>query len=315
MSGRAPGGSLGTPKAGSESVELLQWALPRLSLAWPGFRRVRRQVCRRIGRRVEDLKLPDWEAYRLYLETHPEEWTLLDSFCRIPISRFFRDRAVFDRLGTEVLPALAQAAMARGDRRLRCWSAGCASGEEPYSLMILWKLELARRFPDLSLAVVATDIDEKLLDRARAAQYRASSLRELPSEWIDSAFARSGSVFELRPEFRQGIEFRCEDIREKTPAGPFDLILCRNLAFTYFDLPLQRLTVERILRELRPGGALVVGLRERLPEGTAGVAAWDPRLKIYRKLLHGDTAFSGSDPAIGTAAPDDALEIGVERWS
>ncbi|MGE5277115.1 MAG: CheR family methyltransferase [Acidobacteriota bacterium] len=307
--------SPGPPKAGSESVELLQWALPRLSFAWPGFRRVRRQVCRRIGRRVQDLKLPDWEAYRLYLETHPEEWALLDSLCRIPVSRFFRDRVVFERIGTEVLPGLAQAAMARGERRLNCWSAGCASGEEPYSLMILWRSELARRFPDLSLAIIATDIDEKLIERARAARYRASSLRELPSEWIDSAFARSGSVFELRQEFRQGIEFRCEDIRKRTPAGPFDLILCRNLAFTYFGAPLQRETAERILRELRPGGALVVGLRERLPEGMAGVAAWDPRLKIYRKLPHGDTALPGSDPAIGTAAADDALEIGVERWS
>ncbi len=191
----------------SSCVEFLQWALPRLALAWPGFRRVRRQVCRRIGRRAQDLKLPDLFAYRAYLEAHREEWALLDSFCRIPISRLLRDRIVFDRLGTQVLPELAAAATARGERTLRFWSAGCASGEEPYSLKILWTLELASRFPNLSLAVIATDIDEGLLERARAARYRASSLRELPGAWVEKAFARSDGLFELRPEFRAGVEF------------------------------------------------------------------------------------------------------------
>jgi chemotaxis protein methyltransferase CheR len=300
----------------SPCVELLEWALPRLALRWPGFRRVRRQVCRRIGRRVQSLKLPDFPAYREYLEAHPEEWAILDSFCWIPISRFLRDRAVFERLQTEVLPGLAAAAATRGAREIACWSAGCASGEEPYSLMILWKLELASRFPGLSLSVVATEIDERLLERARAARYRASSLRELPRAWIDAAFARSGDLFELRQEFREGIEFRCEDIREKIPRGPFDLILCRNLVFTYFDALRQHEMLDRILRELRPAGALVLGLRERLPEGAAGVAVRDARLGIYRR-----SAAGGALPSPGGGGRADVLtserapERCLETWT
>jgi chemotaxis protein methyltransferase CheR len=274
----------------SSCIEFLQWALPRLSLAWPGFRRVRRQVCRRIGRRAQHLKLPDLRAYRAYVESHPEEWVVLDSFCWISISRLLRDRIVFDRLGAVVLRELAAAAAARGERDLRCWRAGCASGEEPYSLKILWMLELASRFPDLSLAVVATDIDEALLERARAARYRASSLRELPGAWVDKVFTRSDGLFEVRPEFRAGVEFLRQDVREEAPRGPFDLILCRNLVFTYFDASLRQETLERILRELRPGGALVIGLRERLPEGAAGLAGWESRLKIYRKSAGGEDA-------------------------
>jgi chemotaxis protein methyltransferase CheR len=289
----------------SSCIEFLQWALPRLSLAWPGFRKVRRQVCRRVGKRVQELTLPDLPAYRVHLEAHPEEWRVLDSFCWIPISRLLRDRIVFDRLTTEVLPQLAAAAMDRAARELRFWSAGCASGEEPYSLNVLWKLELASRFPDLSLAIVATDIDERLLERARAARYRASSLRELPRAWVEKAFTRSDGLFGLRPEFRAGVEFFCEDIREGTPRGPFDLILCRNLAFTYFDVFLQQRTLERILGQLRSGGALVIGLRERLPEGATGVADWDSRLKIYRKSTNGKTV-PGDAPAGGMAAA---------RWS
>ncbi len=278
---------------------------------------MRRQVCRRIGRRVQDLKLPDLHAYRSHLEAHPEEWTILDSFCWIPISRLLRDRIVFDRLGAEVLPELAAAAKARGAPELRCWSAGCASGEEPYSLKILWKLELASRFPDLSLRVVATDIDERLLDRARAARYRASSLREVPRAWLAEAFTRSDDLFEIRPEFREGIEFRREDIRERTPQGPFDLILCRNLAFTYFDVSLRQEMLERILRELTPGGALVIGLRERLPEGATGIADWDPRLKIYRRSSGGSHARSSSGSRRSNVEPPETRPRETEeaRWS
>jgi chemotaxis protein methyltransferase CheR len=269
-------------------ADFLQWALPRLSLDWSGFRRVRRQVCRRVGRRIQELKLPDLDAYRSFLETHSEEWSVLDAFCRIPISRLFRDRMVFDRLGTDVLPELATAARNRGARELRVWSAGCASGEEPYSLKILWSLEVASRFPDVSLAVVATDVDERLLERARTARYGASSLHEVPGAWQERAFTPSGRLFELRPEFRAGVEFRRSDIRQEAERGPFDLILCRNLAFTYFAEPLQRETLARLLSELSEGGALVIGSKEHLPGGATGVVDWIPQLRIYRRSTAGD---------------------------
>ena len=79
-----------------ECVLFLQWALPQLNLRWKGFRRVRQQVCKRIQRRLKELELPDFNAYRFYLKTHPEEWLVLDSYCQITISRFYRDRDVFN---------------------------------------------------------------------------------------------------------------------------------------------------------------------------------------------------------------------------
>jgi chemotaxis protein methyltransferase CheR len=268
-------------------VAFLQWALPRLGLAWPGFRRVHRQVCKRIGRRLQALGLSGTGEYHMYLESHPDEWATLDSFCRISISRLVRDRAVFEVLTQLVLPHLAALALARGARELRCWSAGCASGEEPYSLSMLWKLELAHRFPDLALTIVATDIDEALLARARIARYTTSSLREVPAPWIDAAFTRSGRWFTLRPEFRTGVELRREDIRDRVPAGPFDMILCRNLVFTYFDASLQRRTLEKMLDVLRPGGALVIGFKERLPGDVTDLVPFVERLGIYRTIAGG----------------------------
>ena len=128
-------------------IAFLQWALPRLGMRWAGFRKVRRQVCNRARRRARELGLSDLTAYRAYLETHPEEWAVLDQLTPITISRFYRDRGVFEHLAREVLPTLAARAINRGSDSLEIWSAGCASGEEPYTLAILWEAELTQQVP------------------------------------------------------------------------------------------------------------------------------------------------------------------------
>jgi chemotaxis protein methyltransferase CheR len=119
----------------------LQWALPRLRLRWAGFRKVRRQVCRRLDRRLHEIGVETLEQYRSRLESDADEWVVLDSLCRITISRLYRDRAVFDLLRSVVLPELHELASLQS-RPVRCWCAGCASGEEVYSLKILWDLEV-----------------------------------------------------------------------------------------------------------------------------------------------------------------------------
>ena len=123
-------------------VEFLQWCLPRMHLRWPGFRKVRRQVLKRINRRLQELGLPSVKAYQGYLEDHPVEWATLDSLCWISISRFYRDQSIFQYLENALLPRLARLVIGRGESELRCWSAGCAGGEEPYTLAIVWKKHL-----------------------------------------------------------------------------------------------------------------------------------------------------------------------------
>jgi hypothetical protein len=100
----------------TDCVQFLQWALPRLRMRWPGFRKVRRQVCRRIERRTHELGLPDLVAYHRYLESQPAEWTILDSLCHVTISRFCRDRQTFVSLERKVLPVLADGALAAGTK-------------------------------------------------------------------------------------------------------------------------------------------------------------------------------------------------------
>ena len=267
----------------SDCVQFLQWALPRLHMRWPGFRKVRAQVCKRLQRRIRLLDLDGIVNYRHYLQQHPQEWRALDALSRVTISRFYRDKAVFDTLAREVLPALVDAARERGGEALRIWSAGCASGEEPYTLSILWASELRSRYPGTTIDIVGTDADVDMIGRAREARYGLGSVRDLPESSRRQAFARQDGAFVLKPEFRRGVRFLEQDIREAQPEGPFDLVLCRNLVFTYFDEDLQTDVLGRIVAAMQPGAALVLGLHEHLPTAVDGLTGWFDDHRIFRK--------------------------------
>ena len=271
-----------------QCVRFLQWALPQLHMRWPGFRKVRGQVCKRVGRRMKELRLEGIEDYRDYLREHPEEWTELDSLCRITISRFNRDRGVFATLAREVLPLLADAAAKRGDPALRVWSAGCGSGEEPYTLAILWHLELQPRFPEASVHIVATDADPNVIARASEARYAPGSLKELPDTQRALAFSEEDGMHRLRPRYQGAVRFLEQDIRRAQPEGRFDLVLCRNLAFTYFDEAVQRRLLNQIAGRMRAGGALVLGVHEHLPANAQGFSPWFEKQRIYRRVSDRD---------------------------
>ncbi|MDH4237618.1 MAG: hypothetical protein OEV17_10280, partial [Nitrospira sp.] len=241
----------------AEGVHFLQWCLPRLGLVWPGYRKVRRQVYKRIQRRLETLSLSALADYQRHLETHPDEWTVLESLCWISISRFYRDKAVFEFLEQEVLPSLARQILAQGENVLRCWSIGCAGGEEPYSLSLLWKLELQAQFPTVRLVILATDIDDQAVVRAQRGCYPMSSLKDLPESWRGQGFDHTAEGSLIKAEFREQMTFLVQDIRQTTPKETFHLILCRYLAFTYFDITLQGITLRRLAERMAPGGALV----------------------------------------------------------
>jgi chemotaxis protein methyltransferase CheR len=260
---------------------LLHWALPRLSRRWAGYRKVQRLVAKRLARRFRALGLPNFDAYRCWLESHPEEWAALDALLDIPISRFYRDRGVFESLERVVLPALACAAREDSRATLDCWSAGCASGEEPYTLAILWRMRLQPRFSGLDLRIVATDRDLELLERARKGCYDASSLKELPEELRAAAFDLRDDEWCLHAEFR-ALELVQQDLQDAMPAGPFDLVLCRNVVATYYAPGAQRTILAAIAGRMRPGGALVTGSHEMLPEGLEGFMPWPGACAVFR---------------------------------
>lgn len=240
----------------TEAERFLAWALPQRGLRWRGFRRNRRQVYRRLRERITALGLADHEAYRTYLAAHSEEWSELDALCRVTISRFARDLPMWTALVADVLPRLAARVPVT-----RAWSAGCGAGEEPYTLAIAW----AQLAPIPSLEVLATDLDDAQLARAARATYPTGALRELPAPWRAAAFDERDEEAQLRDGFRSSVRFERRDIRE-LPRGPFDLVMCRNLAYSYFDESAQAAFTVAVRATMTPGSVLVVGGDEALPD-------------------------------------------------
>ena len=272
-------------KNDQQFIQFLQWALPRLGLRWPGFRKVRGQVRKRVSRRIAGLNLSGLDDYRQFLAEHQEEWSYLNRLCRITISRFFRDRGVFESLCKTVLPDLASQ-VASSDRNLiRCWSCGCASGEEPYTLALIWHLSVAPGYPEQGIAILGTDADPVMLKRAEEADYPTGNLKELPAKWREEAFQPGPpGHLSLKAEYKKIVRFMKQDIRETAPVDRFHLILCRNLVFTYFDRETQRKILGTFYDHLEIGGALVIGCHEKLPlSAETSLTPWIAGKNIFRK--------------------------------
>jgi chemotaxis protein methyltransferase CheR len=225
-----------------------------------------------------ELGLGGLADYRALLETHHEEWTRLDGLCRISISRFYRDQGVWRTLEREILPDLIERARARGETHLRIWSAGCASGEEPYTLALLFAFGAG--LSGCPREILATDADPHLLERARRACYPETSLRDVPDSW-HIAFDPSGEEYFLRADYLRQVRFLRQDVRHAFPEGRFDLILCRNLVFTYFETELQAAVARRLAERLEAGGMLLLGIHESLPESIPMLV--QERSWLYRK--------------------------------
>jgi chemotaxis protein methyltransferase CheR len=204
---------------------------------------------------------------------------------------FFRQREQFDALRDTVFPELLD----RNDasRRIRVWSAGCATGAEAYSLGILLDLELRDRISGWDISILATDINTEFLARAREARFRSWAFRETPEKVKLRCFERDGESWLLKPEFRRRVSFRqhnlanSEDFREL--GGPFDLILCRNVMI-YFGPELIRKAAAAFYDALTPGGWLVVGHAELNIETFASFSSVNlDGVTFYRKPLDGLT--------------------------
>jgi chemotaxis protein methyltransferase CheR len=222
---------------------------------------------------MAELGLQNAEAYRARLEADPAEWAVLDGFTRITISRFYRERDAFAYLCETTLPALHRLA---SGKPVQIWSAGCAGGEEAYTLAI------AAREQGIPVRIVGTDSDVNQLERARRASYSSGCLKDLPPRWRASWFDQREEAFVLRNGLRGSVELLHQDIRKEMPDGPFHLLLCRYLAFTYFDAPLQLEMAERLLMRTVSGGFIALGKHESWPTDAADLVEVRPGLRIYR---------------------------------
>jgi chemotaxis protein methyltransferase CheR len=253
-------------------------------MRWDGFRKVRRQVCKRIKNRISELELPGFRAYQEYLLSHPSEWRQLDSLCFITISRFYRDKKVFQILQHQILSSLAMQVSAAERPVLEIWSAGCCSGEEAYTIKILWEIEVKHNLKsEIDMHIIATDNSNQLLRRAEAGEYTAGSLKALPDHLLREAFYFKHQNYHIKPFLKEGILFRQQDIRQKLPDQMFNLILCRNLVFTYFEKKLQKEILDRLVKRLKYGGFLIIGSHEKLPVQHSNLNPYENSDLIFKK--------------------------------
>lgn len=245
----------------------------------------------RIKNRSHLVACRDTEAYFHYLRAHPDEMDRLLNAFMIHVSRFFRNPLTFEYLSEIILPRIVLDKREDTDGFLRIWSAGCAMGEEPYSMAILINECLKKEKMGLDCHIFATDIDRKLLQKAEKAIYPAESVENVKYRLLKDYFAFQKDRFSLIPEIRRMVSFSPYNILDTKSFAPpdsifggFDLVLCRNVLI-YFNIENQDLIFEKLHRSLNPGGYLVLG-RAEMPVGKYNkyFRAEAEHTRTYRKV-------------------------------
>lgn len=218
---------------------------------------------RRIGVRMRATGCADYLQYRQFVRQHPEEYARLINDLTINVTEFFRDPEVFEALRSRVIPEIIEYKRKVGSCSLRAWSAGCATGEEPYSLSILFleAVNKSSRGEPWMLRITATDLDDKAIRAAKEGLYE--NVKLLPGMDVERYFLREGDGYRVREEVKRPVRFMILDLMRKPPLRHLDLILCRNVLI-YFEREKQARILETFAQCLRAGGFLVLGKSEAL---------------------------------------------------
>lgn len=245
---------------------------------------------RRLAVRMTKLHLKDPLAYLQRLQSDPEEYDRLIETIEIKVSAFFRDPLVFEIIAQRVLPQILERHRRDRSHQIRVWCAGCAAGEEAYSLAIILAQELTEEDLKWAPYICATDISAAALAAAHLGSYHRGSCENIKLGVLDSFFQPQADGFIVAPEIRRLVHFSRHDLTSgDSPApadsvyGSFDLVLCRNVLI-YFSLDLQERVLEKLYTALNPGGYLVLGTCESLPPQIASrLLTVDRSSRIFQK--------------------------------
>jgi len=203
---------------------------------------------------------------------------------------WFRDVHPFSLLTDHLLPQLAVSRAA--ERRVRVWSAASSTGQEAYSIAMLLT-DWLRTKPGWTASILATDLSQEVVDKARTGRYSQLEVnRGLPAPMLVKHFARSGTEWQVREELRRMVEFRTLNLATAFPSMPaFDIVFCRNVLI-YFDTGTRRQVLDRIVRTMRPDGALLLGAAET----TMSLGTNLERVQVARASYHRNTTSGRTTP-------------------
>ncbi|MBG6075049.1 chemotaxis protein CheB [Polaromonas sp. CG_9.11] len=251
------------------------------------FRQYKRAtVLRRIGRRLQVNGVPDLPAYRDFLRAHPEEVKLLLQDMLISVTNFFRDPAAFEALERDVLPALL--AHRSPDEAVRVWVAGCATGEEAYSVAILLREQMELHHCTSELQIFATDIDERAVNVGRNALYPVSIATDVSPGRLKKFFNPEKEQFRVVKQMREKLLFAHHNVLRDPPFSRVDLICCRNLLI-YLDKSAQSSVLETFRFALKPEGFLFLGTSESVEAANKLYTVFDKKSRFFKVNPNGSS--------------------------
>jgi chemotaxis methyl-accepting protein methylase len=240
-------------------------------------------VERRLASRVRALGLHSYRQYARHLDAHPEEYDRMLRALTINVTEFFRDASVYAVFRERVVPALIEAKRDDQVCRIHVWSAGCATGEEPYSIAMTL-LDALPPGSACSIRVTGTDLDPEALETARAGRYDSSKLDQVPDAIRESHLRLEDGGFGIADDVAAVVRFERSNLFTDRPPGSVDVVFCRNV-FIYLTKEQQARLLDVFATALAPGGFLVLGRSEKLaPSAAAAFEALAGNERVYRRI-------------------------------
>lgn len=267
------------PEASEGAVEAILMLLrARTGNDFRGYKKG--TLMRRIQRRMGLRGIEEYSAYLDVLHSEPDELQSLAKDLMIGVTRFFRDAEAYAFLAEKVVPRLIQEAPPNAT--LRIWTAGCSSGEEPYSLAILLTEQIARMQKALDFKIMASDIDREALDLARRGEYPQDIEVDVSSERLQRFFVQKDASYQVKRELREKIVFAEQNLISDPPFSNLDLIVCRNLLI-YLDPSVQDKVIDLFHYVLKDRGYLWLGCSEGVGEHPGQFKPLSQPLRIYQR--------------------------------
>jgi len=238
-------------------------------------------LLRRVRHRMAQLHVTSFATYIHYLDRNADEYKALLDVILINVTSFFRDPEAWNQVRETVLPRLIEEAAS--NQSLRIWSAGCSSGEEPYTLAMLVADQLRQDSRELDVKIYATDIDEDALATARAGLYRLEHVKDVPRELLDRYVVPEGQLYRVRRDLRKWCIFGRHDLTQDSPLSHLDLLVCRNVLI-YFDTDLQDRVVPRFHYGIRERGHLFLGKSESMLARSRHFVPVDSKWRIFQRV-------------------------------
>jgi two-component system CheB/CheR fusion protein len=242
-------------------------------------------VMRRLEKRMHTVQVQDYAQYMDHLEVHPEEFAQLLDTILINVTGFFRDPTAWELLARDVIPKLLEGKKA--DEPIRIWTAGCASGQETYSVAMLLAEAMGKDAYCHRVKLYASEVDEQALTAARQGTYEEKDLQDVRPEWQETYFEKNGSSRTFRTDLRRTIIFGRHNLVDDSPISRLDLLICRNVLM-YFNAEVQNRILARFHFALNDTGYLFLGRAEMLLTHANLFTPLDLKHRIFTKVTKGN---------------------------